>query len=90
MKDVILQSTRLPRLIFLTGLLLLTIIVACCSGCASVEQFAEDHPAVVVGTGLVLVAGAAVAVAYETGKHNQVNVVRLPPPNGCYSRQCEK
>jgi len=75
-KRLILESTRLPRLIVLTGLLLITIAAACCSGCAAVEQFTDDHPAIAVGTELAIGAGAAIVAASELSKHNRVVVVK--------------
>jgi hypothetical protein len=60
--------------------LILSGVILCTTGCASFERFADDHPAVVVGTGLALTAGAAIAVSYELSKHNRVGVVQYQKP----------
>lgn len=88
MNRQVLEATRPARLVFLLGALALTLIVACCSGCAQLEQFTDDHPqaVVVVEVGALAVGGIMVAhvIAHGSGR----TVVQNKPPVAPISVSC--
>jgi hypothetical protein len=82
-RNMWLERTNTPRLIALVGLLILTIITTCCSGCASMEQFTDDHPETVVAVeiGAIAVGGVMMGKAIARSGHTQVRTT--PAATGC-------
>ncbi len=70
----IIERTNTPRLVVLVGILVTVILAACCSGCASMEQFTDDHPQVVPVASVVILTVGGIALAKGIAKSGGVQV----------------
>jgi hypothetical protein len=74
----LLEATQIPRLIVLIGLLGVLLSVAFCSGCATVEDYAEAHPRVIAGASVAALAVGGILVARNIAHSGRTIVVKQP------------